>query len=306
MIHFFACPDPGLLLDRLGSFVKGDPSRSCDGKNGFSMEDRANLATGDLLGRGFVLVIRNAQDLGKSDLETVTSMTGFATGKRVALCLEGKGNGAEPDIPSILLSLPGYNEALADGRVWRQSGLTESTMVPFIETKAREAGLEMPKDVAGKLASMLAPDAGNISMEIAKLSVSCEKTVSSKDLDVVVRTRTPDFFDMLDRARSGDLAMFWDEVVRDRQSGNGLLMKTVAIMGREAMSLLCVKMGKTEGVAAFILKKRRETANSMSIAAIEDVILACEKAETALKSGAVREGDILEIFGADLQNAFGK
>ena len=312
-VHFLVCPDAQLIRQEIDARLAGAQGVArkvywADDDPPLSEDFWTNLTVKGLFAEPKALILRRANallaahwdQLGKAAPRPGSDITLF-------LCLEGPWSKG-PAVPAVLKKRPLWTGAGKE-RVWQSPGLTRDTVQGFVESFAREQGLDMPPAALRAVAGALPLDARAARLELEKIALAAgDGPVTPALAELIAPHEESSFFTFLDQLQAGRADLVWERVLADhlKPGGDRMLFPLLAAVAREARLLGLIASGEERQVKlpGFVLDKKRGLARNLGnkgVAAMFDLAM---RAEHGVKSGEQSVEQALEALAAGLMDLY--
>ena len=234
------------------------------------------------------LFIRNAQLLSSEVWKKLSAVLGVPRpGILPVFFLESVWEKGQPKLPPHLTKLRCLEFAEKKRWIWRAPALDARGIRRFIQERASALGLTIRPDAMEVLGESLPPDAAS------------EHTRN-------IARYTPDLvlFDLIRHVQEGRADKAWHAVLREGDSGDGILFPLLGLMAREGRMLWQLQAGESVYVPQHVAGMKRQLAARLGSAGLARIFAALCEAEWSVKSGRLQPGQSLERLIAELTLLF--
>ena len=253
------------------------------------------------------LFIRNAQLLSSEVWKKLSAVLGVPRpGILPVFFLESVWEKGQPKLPPHLTKLRCLEFAEKKRWIWRAPALDARGIRRFIQERASALGLTIRPDAMEVLGESLPPDAASVSSAVEQLSLLVHDGVIELEHTRNIARYTPDLvlFDLIRHVQEGRADKAWHAVLREGDSGDGILFPLLGLMAREGRMLWQLQAGESVYVPQHVAGMKRQLAARLGSAGLARIFAALCEAEWSVKSGRLQPGQSLERLIAELTLLF--
>jgi len=253
------------------------------------------------------LFIRNAQLLSSEVWKKLSAVLGVPRpGILPVFFLESVWEKGQPKLPPHLTKLRCLEFAEKKRWIWRAPALDARGIRRFIQERASALGLTIRPDAMEVLGESLPPDAASVSSAVEQLSLLTHDGVIELEHTRNIARYTPDLvlFDLIRHVQEGRADKAWHAVLREGDSGDGILFPLLGLMAREGRMLWQLQAGESVYVPQHVAGMKRQLAARLGSAGLARIFAALCEAEWSVKSGRLQPGQSLERLIAELTLLF--
>ena len=220
--------------------------------------------------------------------------------------LESVWEKGQPKLPPHLTKLRCLEFAEKKRWIWRAPALDARGIRRFIQERASALGLTIRPDAMEVLGESLPPDAASVSSAVEQLSLLAHDGVIELEHTRNIARYTPDLvlFDLIRHVQEGRADKAWHAVLREGDSGDGILFPLLGLMAREGRMLWQLQAGESVYVPQHVAGMKRQLAARLGSAGLARIFAALCEAEWSVKSGRLQPGQSLERLIAELTLLF--
>ena len=253
------------------------------------------------------LFIRNAQLLSSEVWKKLSAVLGVPRpGILPVFFLESVWEKGQPKLPPHLTKLRCLEFAEKKRWIWRAPALDARGIRRFIQERASALGLTIRPDAMEVLGESLPPDAASVSSAVEQLSLLAHDGVIELEHTRNIARYTPDLvlFDLIRHVQEGRADKAWHAVLREGDSGDGILFPLLGLMAREGRMLWQLQAGESVYVPQHVAGMKRQLAARLGSTGLARIFAALCEAEWSVKSGRLQPGQSLERLIAELTLLF--
>ena len=309
-LSFLVCPDAELIRQRIEAELAGHGLATAARRVFWGDEDLPGaffreLGSSGLFAEPRVLVLRRAHALKAAQWDALEqACRTVASTVWPFLCLEGEWSGAKPAVPAVLTRRELWKAAEADGRVWQSRGLTEQSVLGFVQEWARARALDFEPGALEALCRALPLDAVHARLELGKVELATgqDGRIRPEHAGLVCVAREMEFFEFMDALGRGGTVDAWQRVFNSQRAGESMLFNLIGYLAWESRVLWMLLHDEGAKVPLPPQGKERKArlARKLGPAGVARLIDLAASAEHEVKTGAGQPEQVLEVLVADL------
>lgn len=303
---FCLCPD-GTLLRRHVEQLLADNAEAAWEKHVFWGDEELPprfwelLTLQGLFATPRAIVVRNADRLASDIWKRLSGVLAHPASRIFPiLCLECPWEKGQPKLPPAISRQPCFQFADNRGWVWRSPGLDPRSLRRYVQTVAREKGLQLAQGTLEKLCQQLPPDAAAIDTELSKLSMLASGEPLAPEAVELESSVSFNIFTFLTELQSGRTADAWKKVLEEQRNGEEPLFYILTMLQREARQLWQIRMGEPVRMAPGSLAVKKQSAAKLGMSGLVRLWDILHTAELSVKTGRRTPSQALDALMGEL------
>lgn len=308
---FLVCPDYTLLKQEIDNLLARFPVQNGERAKylfwGDSEPDSdfwEKMSRQGLFAENRAIIVRQANCWNAGVWKAVSSALGKVQDTVWPFfCLEVEREKGKFKIPPHILNSRCMTFAEKNGWVWKDPGLSGSTLKSFVQNQARAMGIILPPQTLEIFCARVIPNAQAVLNELEKLLLSHGKgNIAPEILEMDSTNSDTNIFACIKNLQQGKIENVLKEVCSSNDQG--LLFAFIALLARELRILWQILAGESVNVYPAELSFKSGLARTMGAKGIAAAFSSLADAEWQVKSGNRSPGQALEYLCMEMMCHF--